>query len=225
MPRSAEMPPQTPLATLFSVQSGQVSGNQIGFDYETMAGNQPHSYENTVFLWQTPAQSVPINTPPKKSDPILSTQPDGSQFFKGLDIENYSYLLGYAVGKDVKNVVATVFVPTLNGGSPVSQPPSVTVDDIGSTSVSVQYTMPGGMQPQSDGDWIGIWEGEEALLYSEPPMQHSAVDSDSNNGFTAMNLRTGLRRGSTYTIGYFKGGYESTKPNQQTLAASTTFTA
>ncbi|MFL5540209.1 MAG: hypothetical protein ACJ8J0_14560 [Longimicrobiaceae bacterium] len=225
MASSTAIPPQTILATSFIIQPSDVQGNQITYHFDTMPGNQPNSYGNTVFLWQTSQQAVPINTTPTSSQKVSANQPNGSNIFQNLTVSTESYLVAYAVGSTVQNIVASVFIPATGGGTanPQSTQPVVQVTNIGSTSVSVSYGLPQGMQPQSDGDWIGIWQGGEALLYSVAPIQFSPLASNSNTGYSGMNLTNPLQRGFTYTVGYFKGGYAATSPKQTTLACCTTF--
>jgi len=223
MPTSTATPAQTLLATSFTIQSSDVAGNQITYHFDTMPGNQPNSNGNTVFLWQTSQQFVPIGTKPTAQQTVSVNQPDGSNVFQNLNVSIESYLMAYAVGSTVQNIVASVFIPSGIPSAPTGTQPWVQVSNIGSTSVSIQYNMPVGMQPQADGDWFGIWQGGEALLYSVPPMQFMAMNSNSNSGNSGMNLNTPLQRGSSYTIGYFKGGYAATSPKQSTLACSSTF--
>jgi hypothetical protein len=214
---------QTQLATSFSIVGGGVAGNQVTYDFATLPGNQPEQYQNTVFLWQTSAQAVPINTPPSSPPQQAATnQPDGSGIFNGL-LSSEPYLLAYAVGGSVQNIACTIAIPASGSGELTSSQPSVEVTNVGSTSVTIQYSVPEGMQPQANGDWFGIWQGSESLLYSVPPIQFAAVGSNQFSGSYGMNLTSALPRGSTFSIGYFKGGYAASNPAQTTLACSTTF--
>jgi hypothetical protein len=229
MPSTFAIPTQSALATSFSIQPQDVTGTQITFHYDSMAGNQPNAYGNTVFLWQTSQQSIPINTKPSNSQIIASNQPNGSGVFMGLSVSNESYLVGYAVGSSVQNIVASVFIPATGGGTPNPiipvVAPSLLVTNIGSTSVSFSFATPIGMLPQSDGDWVGLWQGfGESVLYSQPPTWFVQLGTNANQGNWGINLPNGnIQRGTMYTLGYFKGGYAPTNPKQTTLAASTTF--
>lgn len=220
---------QNPLATRFTIKPQDVTGTQITYHYDSMAGNQPNTYGNTVFLWQTSQQAVPINTSPLKSQLVSSNQPNGSNIFSDLSVSRESYLVAYAVGNSVKNIVATVFIPASGGDTPAPvapvPAPSILITDAGSTSVSFAYVLPPGMTPQNDGDWVGLWQGgSEAVIYSQPPTWFVQVGSNSAQGNFGINLSSGnIQRGTTYTLGYFKGGYAQGSPKQSTLAASTTF--
>jgi hypothetical protein len=228
MPITATIPSQATLATSFTIQAPDVTGTQITFHYDTMPGNQPNAYANNVYLWQTSQQAIPVNTPPYNSQIISSNQPNGSNAFMGLSVSSESYLVAYAVGNDPKNIVASVFIPATGGGTanPTSSAPSLQVTNVGSTSVSFAFAMPEGMTPQSDGDWVGLWQGAgEAVLYTRAPTWFGQIGTNANQGNWGINLSNGnIQRGTRYTLGYFKGGYAPTSPRQSTLAASTSFT-
>lgn len=52
-------PQQTTYATDCSVQPSGVTGTQITVQFDTMSGNQPNTYGNTLYLWQTGRRSSP----------------------------------------------------------------------------------------------------------------------------------------------------------------------
>ena len=210
------------LTTGFSVDPADVGGTQIQYTFTTMPGNLPSTNSNTVFIWQTSSQQIPSSKPLKSSAVQVDT-PDGSDVFQGLDVTNLSYLLAYAVGPDVKNSVALVFVPSLNSkGSIVVFQPSISVRPE-TNSVTFQYAMPGGTQPKSDGDWAGLWEGQpESALYATKPTWFVPIDDDAPVSAGAFR-DVAILRGYQYTVGYFKGGYDKATPKQTTLACSDTF--
>ncbi|MCP3140382.1 hypothetical protein [Pyxidicoccus xibeiensis] len=220
--------PQTTLATSFIIKPEDVTGTQITFHYDSMPGNQPNAYGNSAFIWQTSQQAIPINTKPYNSLTIPQNQPNGSSVFMGLDVSSESYLVAYATGPDVSNIVASVFIPATGGGpaDPNSSQPSLQVTNVGSTSVSFSYAMPLGMQPLSNGDWVGLWQGQgESALYSVQPTWFTQLGTNANSGNWGLNLSKGvIQRGTLYTLGYFKGGYASPNPKLSTLACSASFT-
>ncbi len=200
-----------------------VGGTQIDYAFNTMPGNQPKNYGDAVFIWQTPSHDIPRGPAPMNTDKPQVDTPDGTGVFGGLTVTSESYLLAYAVGPDVKNACATVFVPKLGQGDPETWQPSVTLTVVGSTSVSFQYSMPGGSLPQSDGDWAGLWQGQPpASLYTVPPKWFTAIGQDASSGSYFIN-NVSILRGMSYTLGYFKGGYAQQNPKQTTLACAVTF--
>jgi hypothetical protein len=207
--------------TALTVPEGGITPTGIAFDYNTMPGNQPVTYGNTVFLWQTSTPSVPTGVTPMKSWSVSPNQVDGSSEFP-FDVGLVSYLLGYATGPNVKNICATSFVPA--SGATSAYTPSVTHIGHGATSVQFTYSVPDGMTPNSDGDWVGIWENQGVgVLYALPPKAFVPIASNSGSGNGSI-LNVSLRRSTPYVLGYFKGGYKATGPVQTTLAAASVFT-
>ncbi|WDD90627.1 hypothetical protein Bsp3421_000491 (plasmid) [Burkholderia sp. FERM BP-3421] len=230
MPKETHIASQNTLATGFIIKPEDITGTQITFHYDSMPGNQPNTYGNTVFLWQTSQAAIPVNTAPYNSQLISGNQPNGSNVFMGISVSAESYLVAFATGNTVKNIVAAIFIPPSNGGpaKPVEpvQAPLLETTGHGSTSVSFRYATPIGMTPQNDGDWVGLWQGQgESVLYTLPPTWFAPIGSNANQGSWGLNLSSGnIQRGTMYTLGYFKGGYAQSNPKQATLAASTTFT-
>jgi hypothetical protein len=197
-----------------------VGGTQIQYTYDTMPGNQPVTYGNTVFLWQTSSQSIPTGVSPTSTASVSPNQPNGSSAFSA-SVGVLSYLLGYATGPSVRNVCATVFIPV--SGANVNQSPSISSAGYGPTSITYNYSVPGGTQPQADGDWVGIWQGQGVgVLYAVPPLAFAQVPQNFSSGQGFINNVT-LLRNTQYTLGYFKGGFAAPKPSQTTLASSYTF--
>jgi hypothetical protein len=227
MPLTLAVPSQTTMATSFVIQPQDVTGTQITFHYDTLPGNQPNSYGNTVYLWQTSSQMIPINTTPLNSQAIASNQPNGSNVFMGLSVSEESYLVAFAVGGAVSNIVSTVFIPATgsNPANPQSSNSTLNITNVGSTSVSFAYNTPPGSQPLANGDWVGLWQGQsEAGLYTLPPTWSAQLASNSNQGNWGLNLASGnIQRGTIYTLGYFKGGYAAQNPKQTTLTSTSTF--
>jgi hypothetical protein len=211
-------------ATQLTIPEGGVTGSQISYAYASLAGNQPASDGDTLFLWQTADTSIPLGTPPLDTFAIPTNTPNGTGVFQGLSVTTDSYLLAMAVGPDpTKNICSTVFVPAGLGAAPIVSTPSVVVTVIGSTSLAFHYTLPPGCLPNSDGDWAGVWEGQTpSVLYTRPPAAFAPIEVDDSTGDGAIN-DIALRRGTAYTVGYFKGGYATPAPKQTTLACAYTF--
>ncbi|MEW2354558.1 hypothetical protein [Spirillospora sp. NPDC029432] len=210
------------LTTGFEIPPDGVNPTRIDYIYDTMPGNRPSAYGNKIYIWETSGHDVPRNQPYKNENNVTSDRPDGDGTFPE-DVTNLSYLLGYATGPAVENVCATVFVPALGAGDPVIYPPSITLERIGTNVVTFSYSMPGGSQPMADNDWVGLWEKQSSsALYSLPPKWFAQIPENSAKGAGALqNVR--LLRATSYILGYFKGGYSTSKPKQSTLACSLTF--
>ncbi|MDT3397365.1 hypothetical protein RKE29_12010 [Streptomyces sp. B1866] len=202
-----------------------VGGDTATYNFATMPGNLPKKYGNTVYIWQTPTSSVPRNAKPLNHNPVRVDQPDGSDVFSSLQIGNLPYLIAYAVGDSVSRVCSTAFIPA-SGKDFSYVSPGVSRVGIGSTSQTFQYQLPQGMLPGEDGDWAGLWEGQDTgVLYDKDvkPKRHLQVKSEKHTDqetFTDVVLE----RGTEYIIGYFKGGFSSSDPDRRGLACSVSWT-
>jgi hypothetical protein len=209
-------------ATNFKVT--EVTGDSIQYRYHGMTGNDPTEYGNVVFLWQTSKQVIPRGEAPLASNPVTGASPDGSDVFKGISVGTEPYLVAYAVGRDIDNICATVWVPAASAEqSNKPMEPKVSIRDLGSTSFTFEYVMPPGCVPLEDGDWVGLWQGQsEAVLYSMEPWQAHQMEKDEPQGSDSFDGVV-LERGQSYTVGYFKGALGPKGPQQSTLACSVTF--
>jgi hypothetical protein len=212
------------IATGFSIPLDGIHPTQIQYRYDTMPGNQPSSYADTVFIWQTSQQEIPVGMPWLNKHQIPNNTPNGDDTFDALKVTTESYLLGFGVGPEVRNICATIFVPAeAVGGDPTLWTPAAVVTAKGTNSVTYQFSMPPGSQPQADGDWVGLWEGQPpSALYGVPPNWFAQVPVNSSKGNGSINGVT-ILRGTQYTLGYFKGGFQTSRPKQTTLACAVRF--
>lgn len=203
----------------------------INLSYKGMPGNQPNTYGNYVAIWQN-SDSIPWNTDPLQTQQVVSNTPDGDMVFSGLNLTVNSYIVGYGVGPQLSgtgvqkqgNICATAFVPPIGGGPSTVFVPSLQVLYIGANSISVGYSLPSGILPQTNGAWIGLWRAEQAS-YNNPPMAANNIQVNAADGSAFINGIT-IGRGLTYTVGLFMSGWGGgTSPNnQKPLACSVTFT-
>ena len=194
-----------------------MSADSIGLSYDTMPGNSPEEYKNFVALWQNQIQ-IPWNLAPLNRWPIPSNSQSGSMMADNLALTVNSYILGYAVGPEIGNICSTAFIPagTFDPGKVILFQTSVSIVYISSTGVVVHYETPPGYEPGKNKNWIGIWIGS-IVPYGEPPMKKVEVSGNTSVGDLAIDGIM-LKRGTTYSVGYFTG------PDQTNLAASVTFT-
>jgi len=202
--------------------SDGVSATTIVYGYSTVPGTLPMAFGNAVFLWQTASSVVPVNLEPLASNEVPGNSSSGSGTFGSLDVTTASYLVAYAVGPRVSDIVATVFIPAGGSEPAVSFQSAVLASTVVPDVVAYHYTVPPGMQPQQDGDWVGIWEtADTSLLFTAPPLAWAGVASNASSGSGSLAVQT--TNGSTYTLGYFKGGFAQPNPHQTPLACTTTF--
>jgi hypothetical protein len=211
---------------------GKPSGDTLIVHYITLDGNDPKAYSNKLFLWQGSGSDIPIGHDPSAQSAINLSDPEGELPFEG-EFQSKSYIIGYAVGpcagktKDrYENVAATLPVPA-NTGDPALLVARVTTIEVVTANEDVifcGYSVPGGASPNSDGDWAGVWQTDSPTrLYDMPPISSRQVPGNEENG--DVSLVATIQRGYHYTVGYFRGGWDTKTPSQTTLAAATTFLA
>jgi hypothetical protein len=212
----------TNYVTNFSVPSGGVQGTTIVVEFNTLPGNQPNSYGNMVAIWQNQNQ-VPWAQKPLKTQSIPNNSQAGSVVFSGLDVTTNSYIVGYAVGPKTTNVCSTVFVPAI-GSSTADQSfqTSISIATLSSTSLLVSYQTPTGYTPKTNENWLGIWLSSAASYVNQP--EWSAPASDDNSAGVAVFNNISFRRGTTYTVAYFMGGYDGSPRDLKAMATTMTFT-
>jgi hypothetical protein len=199
-----------------------IDSHNLNVSYDTLPGNQPSSYGNYVAIWQNQGQ-IPFNQTPLATYPIKANTQAGSINVPNLQITANSYIVAYCVGPALTtgqihgNACSTVAIPSLNVGGPnVNVLTSMSIADIGTTSLAVNFILPNGETPQANGAWIGVWESSVAS-YSNPPNLLSAVLVNTNSGVAFLN-NINIGRGSTYTVALYTSGY-STNPGTLGLTA------
>jgi hypothetical protein len=206
--------------TTTKLQAASISGTIVSIEYDTLSGNMPNSYGNSVTLWQN-SNTIPWNQKhPLKTQSIPGDTKDGSFEFTGLELTENSYIIGYSVGTDVGNICSTIFIPQ-NSSECIVFNPSVDIFYRGTDSIIVSYKLPTGSTPKTYKHWLGMWEGV-AASYSTPPIKFQQITNENADDNQAINDVKFLR-GKTYTIAYFSGGYIEDKPIQTTMACTVSF--
>lgn len=213
----------TNYVTNFQIPDGGVTGTSIALEFNTLPGNQPSSYGNMVAIWQNQNQ-VPWNQTPLNTQSIQNNSQAGSVVFTGLNLTINSYIVGFAVGPKISNICSTVFVPASSGSivNDTRFQTNISIGTLGSTSLSVNYTTPTGYTPKTNKNWLGIWLSN-AASYTNQPEWATSVSDDASQGVAVFNNIT-FRRGTTYTVGYFMGGYDGSTRDLKAMATTMTFT-
>ncbi len=201
-----------------------VTGDQVALTCDTMPGNMPKTYKNFVAIWQNQNQ-IPWNQDPLQKQDVKNDTQAFSTVFKQLDVTNNSYIIGYSVGDKETNICTTAFIEKdkFDPQKCKTFQTSISPNFIGTNNVFMNFNTPDGYMPKTNGNWIGIWRSS-TVTYGVEPIAKAPVSIDGNSGAVGIN-NVDMKRGATYTVGYFMGGWSdsmSTVPT--TLAASCTFT-
>ncbi len=212
----------TAVTTSLTVPDGGITSTSVQVNYQTMNGNLPTDYKNSVAIYQS-GEDLPWNTKPLKTQSNPNNQQEGSFNFTDLQVQMKSYLVAYAVGNDAAttdfplgNVVATAYIAAGSDGTNQDFQPSVSIVSFGPDSIVVSYNMPPGQTPQTCGHYLAIWESS-TYSYDARPMSTQKITADRSTRTQAWNGLT-LLRGTTYTVAYVAG------KKQTDLACATTFT-
>ncbi|WP_338926039.1 hypothetical protein IHE33_00035 [Mycetohabitans endofungorum] len=227
--------------THFAMRDEDVLTDNISFGYNTINGNKPNTYKNTVFLWEVDSWIVPQSEQDVKGKVQITN--DSPSSFGDLSpttpLTNRNYLIGYAVDNTRDAIVATLRIEAQGSGKykviePQESDGALSFqlnDDPTTRSVSYSFRAPNGTSAQANGDWVGVWKGSTiANLYdtTKSPIGTKLLTMDQSYGNDRLTLPGGqsFESGATYMLGYFKSGAQSENSNalkRTTLAAVITF--
>lgn len=194
-----------------SVNVSAVTPDGVVLSYNTLPGNQPSTYGNFIFGWDS--KVIGYHRTPLVRMAIPSSQASGSIFVGNLSVVNTPYIFGYAVGPQVNDVCASAFIAP--GQSSVNFSPSLMLTYVGTNVVVVRYDLPAGFDPAAAGSSVAIWKGQ-APLYNVPPVASAPIASSSETGSLSISMM--VLRGMTYAIAIVM------TPSVTSLAAAITFT-
>jgi hypothetical protein len=202
---------------------GVPTAQGVVVNYVTDTSNQPKTFGNHIYVWQTTSNAVPWNKTPDGDTALATDSSTGTQFVQ-FDFEDKGYIIGYAVAPTPRAVCATIFIPQGQTQNPAAwQYDRVTerVVAVATNFIQTQYRTLPLYTPATHKNWIGLFLGAHAG-YSAPIMKKTMVPTDSPEGFVFIE---GVRLliGTTYTVGYFMVDETSTN-GRTSLAASSTFT-
>lgn len=211
----------TPQTTTVTVPDGGVTSTSVVVDYKTMNGNQPGTYSNGVAIYQG-GPELPWGEKPQKTQANLGATQDGTFPFTDLKIQDKAYVVVYAVGNDagttdfpLANVVATASFTGTSGPHDLFVP-YVKPTYVGTDSVVVEYSLPPGQTPQTNGHYLAMWESSTYSYTRTPDMGTQKITSDQSTRTQPWNVS--MLTGTTYTIAYVAG------KKQTDIACAVTFT-
>ncbi len=212
-----------------SIQISAVAGNQLAVMYTGLPNNLPNTYGNYLVVWRN-QNTIPWNDQnPDGYVAVGVNHSQGSQVFDNITVQvGVSYIVGYAVGPKGStagttwmNICTTGFVP-----ADASAPMEYTTPVLNNVkaladSVTMDFQLPDGATPKTNGAWVGIWQSGQAS-YTTPPKAANAIGLDSSQGAAAIN-NVAILRGQSYTVALFTSGWKAGAggTNVQTAMACT----
>ncbi len=198
----------------------------FGVTYETPNGNQPTQYGNQLLVFNG-GPAIPSAIPAGTG----AAAPNGGAIVypaAGTTFGARPYTCAYSVGPfsvsgssgSYPNVAATLYLP----GGVGTQPTQLTSSALGIQTAQTAfvvwtYSLPAGMNPATNGAWIGLWYGT-AAPYTDVPDFFAPVLQSSSTGLSPM---PGVRMAgkSPYTAALFTSGYNATASLLQQTALAT----
>ncbi len=200
------------LAQVSVVVTG-ATGTTLDLNYKGLPGNQPTTYQNFVAVWQ--GTIVPWNQPPMRTMKIPGNFVEGSLVVDGVQIAELAYTVGYGVGPEITEICASAILGVGAQTGPTDSV-SLSLNRVGTTSVSVHYSVLDGYLPATNHNWLGLWNGRVNPYAAPPLLARAPVPMDMSAGDVGFNGVV-ITRGTTYTLVYFMG------ENPPTAAAILTF--
>jgi len=214
-----------PINNTTSINTKGSSGNVVNVHYKCLPDNQPENYGNFLVCWRSQNAIPWTNDEPDGYAGVVDNKSSGSQQLEVDFAVNQSYIVGYGVGPKGaagsgqlwKNVCATAYIGA--DGTTIFQSPELTDFDFDSDSVGMNFKLPDGCMPKTNGAWVGIWQ-TGIPSYTTPPIAAGRINIDSSQGGAFINGVKILRR-QTYTVALFTSGWKAGKneTNVQTAMA------
>ena len=162
------------------------SGSTLNVIYDTLPNNQPVTFGNFFTWWQN-ADQVPWGTGIVNGKGVLQTNtPNVLQAIANIYVGRNSYIVAWAVGGDLGNIVANHLPPRSAAARDPASEPALSVESMGSNSVVFNYTLPTGSTPSTFKHWVGVWEGTVAS-YTVAPKNTAPVTDNASDSAVAVN--------------------------------------
>ncbi|SFD59892.1 hypothetical protein SAMN05518672_102555 [Chitinophaga sp. CF118] len=186
---------------LCSVSIPYFDGDTVTVSYKGLPGNQPATYKNFVAIWQD--SMIPWTAMPLAQLPIGQNSQQGTLVISGLTITSSAYIVGYGVGPDITNICCSSII---SAGGLLAAPTqvSISLNYLGTSSLSIHYQTLGGYLPQQYNNWIGLWKGYASPYSAVAPVSTVMINSNASEGTVGMN-NVPLGINSNYTLIYFMG--------------------
>lgn len=190
-------------------------------NYITPPANQPKTFGNHIYVWQTTSNQVPWAKTPD-GDTAVNTDSSTSTQMVNFDFEQKGYIVGYGVAPTPQAVSSTIYMPPNKQMDPSAWEYSKLTMEVvyqGTNLVQVKYDGLPAYQPATNKNWIGIWQGG-TVPYSGDPIKSVNITNDIPSGYAVIE-GIKLLIGTTYSLGYFM---VQPSNGRTSLAASATFT-
>jgi hypothetical protein len=194
------------------------TGTTIDIEYASLPGNEPTTNKNFVAVWN--GTIVPWGQAPLRTMEVPGDFVEGSMVIDGLSVSELAYTVGYGVGPDPADVCASAILGAGAQTGPTDAV-SLSINRVGTTSVSVHYSVLDGYLPATNGNTIALWSGSVSPFTAPAPLARVRVPEDTTTGDVGFNGVV-MQRSTTYTLAYFMGQAATTAAAVLTFSTSGT---
>ena len=186
---------------IVGIPNGGITANMVSLEFNTISGNMPNTYNNTLFLWQN-ADIIPFDTEPLKKQAIDVNTKDGSVVFEDLDLQRKSYIIAYSLSERAKDICSYVQIPAKADESQIFHVyiSHINLLNIGTDSLVVSYFLPDGDTPVTNNFYLCLYENGVPDHSGARILKKVLVNNNRSMSSQGMN-NIKLLRGMTYGVG------------------------
>jgi hypothetical protein len=198
--------------TKVTVKVTQMSPEYMIVAYATVPQNCPTTNGNFVQAWQD-SQVEWANPTGGWRGGVPGNTMQGDMPLQFL-YQNKDYIVGYSVGQNVQNIVATAYLP---GGDITQEQFSTTISvKPGQDTLLVDYLTPEGSKPNLYQHRVALLD-EDDNPFLDMPLTSAPIPTNQRAG--SVPLMYSLATGRSYTVAYYAG------KGQNCVACTFTFVA
>jgi hypothetical protein len=191
--------PPTGDLTHFTLLEAHADDTGVIVHYESLPGNLPHTYGNSVSLWTSTIPNIPGGL--LASATISTDDQVGDVHIRhGLGANYYS--VTYQTGPDT--TMCALAEVKLAKQRTVAPPTFVEmgIQNVSGAGIQILYNTLPGYLPNSYKNWIGLWQGFALPYNPTSPLARQSVPTDASQGSVKIPYAFGLY---DYTLVYFAG--------------------
>ncbi|PWW00607.1 hypothetical protein DFR52_103815 [Hoeflea marina] len=215
-------PVDLPEGTLpcFRIAATHPSQGEVFVTIHGLPGSRPASNRNTISLWlgssPTP-DDKPLDTTAVQAESLPTTFPYNYDF----GLLDYSITYQVSDGPETMCAIAYLsFFPKIAG---FPEGVSITIRDITTAMIEIQYAVLPGYSPLTGGNWIGLWSGIQTNPGAVDPIGSVVIPDNQTEGIVQLqNLK--IYSGLQYTLLYFMAAPKD-DPKRTTSGAAAYFLA
>ena len=182
----------------------QPSDDSLIVSYRSIDGNRPHTFGNTVALWDVTMPDPEFDHPLTTAD--IETDANRGSILIKHDLQGIDYLVTYQVGALTTMCAQLRLSLSLTAMSAPPNSITMSVEQLTDTSITLRYDTLGGYLPQTYNNWVGIWSGFPNPFRAGTPAGRAEVPNATEGLVPIPNIS--IEPTFNYTVVYHMGNSE-----------------